>query len=738
MKTKTLLLRRTLFLCAFLLGFFRESLGQPQDVFSRSEVNTGSWSDNAYPWYYSTWGNQVRPDVNNIRNYVKIGHNNNLSMTTNDAFFALASLDFQSAASSPRTIAAGGPNTGLSFTIGIYNASTANHNFSTNIGVDASTVNFQNNNSGGMVFSGNIYLNSNIAQFGGSGNGNFDVSGVLSGTGGVVKNGTNSLVLTGANTYTGSTTINAGTLQLNKTGGNTLPNTNSITVSNGGTLRISTNQTLANLTINSGGTVLVDANVQLTINGTLTNNGTMTIESGATLVQTTNSSTVTGSGTYQVKQTLSASGRHWYLGVPLGTGSYTEQNFLDLLSAGDVLRKRTESSSTWDIISGTGNNTAISAGKGFNLYINNTTPTLTFQGTGSSYAFNNGSIIVPLTSSGSSYTGYNLVCNPYPSYVDWSLVSNTGLVDQTIWYRIYAGGAMTFGTINAGGISTTVGGVVVTKYLPPMQAFWVKAASGGGSLTFDNEDRTHFVSTNSSVAGLKNTGSNNVFIRMNIFQGEKTDQLIVYTDPQASPELDAYDSDKMMQLTLPQIYTKVGNQKTVINALHPSKKRQSIPVITELPSTGIHHFEFEELEIGNGIIWLEDKQEEIMQALVPGTVYEFYANSGINSERFVLHFQLIDDAVPINVYNEVNSSANFSRKGASVYAESAGVVVIKLPASSEGVTDIQIRDAAGKLVYAGSMNNLETSVELSQANGIYYVTLSSNTGVEVRKVFIQQ
>ena len=581
-------------------------------------------------------------------------------------------------------------------------------------------------------------MNSNIAQFGGSGNGNFDVSGVLSGTGGVVKNGTNSLVLTGTNTYTGSTTINAGTLQLNKTGGGTLPNTNSITVSNGGTLRISTNQTLADLTINPGGTVLVDANVQLTINGTLTNNGTMTIESGATLVQTTNSSTVTGSGTYQVKQTLSASGRHWYLGVPLGTGSYTEQNFLDLLSAGDVLRKRTESSSTWDIISGTGNNTAISAGKGFNLYINNTTPTLTFQGTGSSYAYNNGSIIVPLTSSGSSYTGYNLVCNPYPSYVDWSLVSKTGLVDQTIWYRIYAGGAMTFGTINAGGISTTVGGVAVTKYLPPMQAFWVKAASGGGSLTFDNEDRTHFVSTNSSVAGLKNTGSNNVFIRMNIFQGEKTDQLIVYTDPQASPELDAYDSDKMMQLTLPQIYTKVGNQKTVINALHPSKKRQSIPVIMELPSTGIHHFEFEELEIGNGIIWLEDKQEEIIQALEPGTVYEFYANSGMNSERFVLHFQLIDDAVPTNVYNEVNSSANFSGKGANVYAESAGVVVIKLPASAEGVTDIQIRDAAGKLVYAGSMNNLETSVELAQANGIYYVTLSSNTGVEVRKVFIQQ
>jgi hypothetical protein len=162
-----------------------------------------------------------------------------------------------------------------------------------------------------------------------------------------------------------------------------------------------------------------------------------------------------------------------------------------------------------------------------------------------------------------------------------------------------------------------------------------------------------------------------------------------------------------------------------------------LPVTIELPTTGVHSFLIEDLEISNGLVWLEDKQEEIIQALEPGTVYEFYANSGMNSERFVLHFQLIDDAVPTNVYNEVNSSANFSGKGASVYAESAGVVVIKLPASAEGVTDIQIRDAAGRLVYTGSTNDLETSVQLEQANGIYYVTLNSASGVEVRKVFIQ-
>ena len=183
MKSRTLHIRHALFLCAFLFGIVGVSWGQQQNVFSRSDAGTGFWWHNNNPWYYASWtNNQNRPDNNsNTRNFVKIGHNNNTLMTTNGAFFTLASLEFESGASAPRTIAADASSSGLSFTIGIYNSSTGTHTFSTNIGVDASTVSFLNNNIGGMVFSGNFYLNSNTADFGGSGSGNFDISAVLSG-----------------------------------------------------------------------------------------------------------------------------------------------------------------------------------------------------------------------------------------------------------------------------------------------------------------------------------------------------------------------------------------------------------------------------------------------------------------------------------------------------------------------------------------------------------------------------
>ena len=84
--------------------------------------------------------------------------------------------------------------------------------------------------------------------------------------GAFTKIGAGTFEMQDSNTYTGLTTVTDGILDLNYSGGNTIPVTNNVRI-NGGTLRVSSNQTLADLTMSSG-TLIVDASATLTVTGT--------------------------------------------------------------------------------------------------------------------------------------------------------------------------------------------------------------------------------------------------------------------------------------------------------------------------------------------------------------------------------------------------------------------------------------------------------------------------------------
>ena len=146
------------------------------------------------------------------------------------------------------------------------------------------TINFTHPTSTNATISGTIALEKIVTIDNPNTNNGALLTGVISGAGGITKTGTGILTLTAQNTYTGLTTINAGTLQLNRTGGGTLPAGNNVTCASGGTLRVTTNQTLNNLTVPSGSTLTVDAGAILTINGTLTTDGT--INNNGTIVFT--------------------------------------------------------------------------------------------------------------------------------------------------------------------------------------------------------------------------------------------------------------------------------------------------------------------------------------------------------------------------------------------------------------------------------------------------------------------
>jgi hypothetical protein len=493
---------------------------------------------------------------------------------------------------------------------------------------------------------------------------------------------------------------------------------------------------LSNLYIPTGAQLLVAAEQQLTLEEDLLLDGDLYLKNGATLVQHPNSSWMgVGNGHMQQYVTgsggLLPSGRFWYLGSP--NPSALSGSFF--AEGANVLKYYDEPSAAW--IELTSATTPIVAGRGYFLRIG-ANDTLNF----SSIQMNNGSIQLNCTRTpGVAFEGFNLVSNPYPSYLNWDEVIKTN-IGNTIWYRSHDGTNMVFDTYVAGangGIGTSLNGQTISKLLPPLQSFWVRVNAGSttGSLTLNNSMRAHFSSYGGSTAGLKTMElGQRLFLRMNLLQQDKKDQLILYVNQEASNAFDAFDGEKMMQTSGLQCYTKVGAKNVVINGLNAAKLKQEVPVILEIPTSGICSFSIENLEVDNGLVWLEDKQENVTIALDSGLVYEFYANAGLNTERFVLHFELIH--LETENSHDLVSDADFCEKGPSVYAEAAGVVVIDLSATTQSITAIEIKDASGKVVYTGALTDQQTKIQLQQANGIYYVSLNTEKGIEVHKLFVQQ
>jgi autotransporter-associated beta strand protein len=130
----------------------------------------------------------------------------------------------------------------------------------------------------------------------------FTVPGVISGVGSLTKTNTGTLLVTGSNTYTGGTFVNAGKLQIDNTAGSAT-GTGPVTVAGGTLSGIGTAS--GNVNINTGGSLIPgDSGVGTLTAGSLTFNGASTSTfylSGSTLAA--NQFLISGNGTLTINGT---------------------------------------------------------------------------------------------------------------------------------------------------------------------------------------------------------------------------------------------------------------------------------------------------------------------------------------------------------------------------------------------------------------------------------------------------
>lgn len=490
-----------------------------------------------------------------------------------------------------------------------------------------------------------------------------------------------------------------------------------------GDLIASSDLTCKNLTINAGKSLTITSGTRLTVNGNIVNNGTLTIESGATLVQGTGN-TASGTGVYNVQQALTGgggstpNGRFWYMGSPLSGASSTAFD-----AAGDN-RLWTYAEATQSYTEITTNGVAMSPIQGHVARLGASSTVNFTGGVLNSGDYTNNT----LTNTGTGSTrGYTLISNPYPSFLDWDLIAAgaTGIA-TSLWFRTNDGSSMVYDTYNAtGGVSTLNSGVTTNpRYIPPMQAFWVYNPIDGttGSLTISNSMRSH-----QSNGGLKDATDFPAFMRLNLENDGAIDQTVLYFDNNAAAGYDNFDSDKMLVPNTAQVYTFVGNKKLAINGMKSVKANKQVPLTVEFPTAKAYAFNATEVAMIDGIVLLEDRLKKVFQDLTMNPVYEFVADAGTTSDRFVVHFQ------PNGGVAGIESAVD---NGIAIVSNAAGLVTITLSEELSATGTIHIIDINGKVIATQAINEQTTTMNINAATGVYHVLVDSASKVARKKIVI--
>ena len=500
-----------------------------------------------------------------------------------------------------------------------------------------------------------------------------------------------------------------------------------VTVAAGGQLTIDEAKTFNSVTLAPTAKLTLSDGVTLTAPITLQSS-----ESGtATFVDSRTDETPSAiNGT--VEQRL-PQGRNWYVGLPVSSGSTST---LTAAGLGTSVSYWNEAGSAWvnsysgSLTPGRGYIAASSSGTGTN--------NASFTGT-----LNSGDVTIRLTKKGTSKIGFNLVANPYPSYIDAvALVGGaTTNMEQTVWYRTKVSTAYHFPTVNtASGVATDASGAAnpVTRLIPPMQSFWVRTNTDDYDLVFTNAIRYH---ANATVGGnpvtttpmkVKQT-SESMLVRINVSNGINQDQMVIYTDDNANNAYDIYDSRKMMNenANIPDLYSVVGSEKLVINGLKTIVPDTEIELGFVPGKSGSFSINATELKNISSDVYvaIKDKLQNIEFNLTSGQTYEFSSDAMNDTNRFSIIFRSAGTTTGLTG-SKLNTST-------SVFVNANGELVVKTSAPLSADASVAVYNAIGQRISLQPMTTGMSISNVSRTAGIYWVKLTSDGESITRKVVIK-
>ncbi|MDR3705760.1 MAG: SBBP repeat-containing protein [Paludibacteraceae bacterium] len=476
------------------------------------------------------------------------------------------------------------------------------------------------------------------------------------------------------------------------------------------------------MSINTGALLTLPPAKALTANGMLTNNaGTGGFVIGSSSVGTGSLIHATDNVPATVNRYIGGVADTWhFLSTPvaaqniagswLPTGSHPGSVGYDLFvwdepSSCWIYNLNTEVFPTWSSVHP---QSYFVPGRGYLYSVQENTPTKTFVGN-----LNNGTVTYAITTSGTgTYQGFNLIGNPYPSSIDWKvdvgfsrgmLYMNGSGYDFWTWNSTKGN----YGVFNSADPNND-GTNNVSRYIAPMQAFFVRATTAG-TFSFNNAARVH-------------TGAN-VWLKSQTLRNTEN-RLRVTVDSEANIGGDevkigfGYPSNENGAMKMfssvkqaPSLYLKNNNESYSTRYMTDTTENHSAPLSFKAGKEGNYSLTCKYDASVVGTLYLEDRLAGTVVGLSDGESYAFKSAIDDNSDRFVLHFGSVRET----------SYLNFNAK---VYATSHNLIIDLSNVS--GTYDAGIRDVSGQVVYRKTMSGGDKFTYPFNAHGIYIVTLQGS------------
>lgn len=514
------------------------------------------------------------------------------------------------------------------------------------------------------------------------------------------------------------------------------------------------------LDVRQGATITIDPGVCLNVANTAENSGTIILDADANGFSQYIGPPVRGT----VRQVINSAGWH-YIGSPFSDTKWSDVS----INSGGILNHNSGAATNTGVTSGCGscnvwwydpsnfNGTDISnngslafgswttsgtadddfinSGKGWSIYLDNNnfgTAPWTLELTGTM----GGGDVQQTTNTNNG--GWNLINNPYPSYLNWDAFSdltNTQKINSAYYlYDPATGNYVTYGD------GTGVNGA--TANIAPFQSFFVQTTIIGGQ-NAGNVSQPFPVSRTQQSSNCQTTGNtffkaqanerSLVRLKTTVLSSQKTDETVLrFEDDFINVYSPKEDVNKFFSAytDIASIYSVNGSQKLVINSLqNPEGKRESCRL--GVVSAHQNSVSIALTEVPKGWnVYLEDLAHPYQDWHNLETAYSFVHDENFE-ERFVLHYNVIKEKMDLSHSLFQNVAGSYS-----IYYNSADELIIDKYNNSPLIWELY--SLSGQKLSNGSTEDQQTVITTPNlASGVYLLRVNDGLKIQQEKVLIK-